>query len=364
MAYNPGIQYRGDQYLAQGISRFGEQMGDALRQYGDDKKEIAGLDAAAEDMMEFRKTLGLEPIDPKVIKTYSGGGLSVKKSLLGQWTARTVAETKGKKEQDDAEFEREKHRAAEAQNKFKRKQMLAESARGVAREQREVLESEQATQRFDRENRLSQNLQRFQERVGNYIPSPRHSRVLPFQEGKPPQYVEVSKGPEMDQRLLKQFAMQEGVHPDDMAGVFNAYKPNVTPEIMTLPNGEQIIFNPKVGNFERLNQNRSLSPVLNPNTGKVMKGLFRSGNQFVRTPKDLDILSAGEQSDLRMQIIKLERERVMQAYSDPVMAAALAEEIEGLRKILKRSSEAKTPSDSRTEILSEFEQWLKEQNAL
>ena len=91
MPYNPGIQYRGDQYLYQAVSGLGENIGNAITNYRRSKEESAAADAAFETMVKAAAPMAQQGrLDPAVLEElgnmekFSGLSLSAKKAKLGQ----------------------------------------------------------------------------------------------------------------------------------------------------------------------------------------------------------------------------------------------------------------------------------------
>jgi hypothetical protein len=84
--YNPGIQYRGDLYLNQGISALGQDVGDAIREFSQKRDETQALDTAAALKMK-----AIESDYPSALKEFSDQwskwpsmSSSAKKSFLGE----------------------------------------------------------------------------------------------------------------------------------------------------------------------------------------------------------------------------------------------------------------------------------------
>lgn len=91
MPYNPGIEYRGDQYLFRGISSLGEGVGAAIAKYRQNKEESQAADAAFETLVrsaapmiqagEIPEDMASEMQD---LGKFSGLSTSAKKAKLGQ----------------------------------------------------------------------------------------------------------------------------------------------------------------------------------------------------------------------------------------------------------------------------------------
>ena len=70
MAYNPGIQYRGDMYLYQALTNLGEKAGEAITNYRKDRAESQFLEEQAQGRFDAaRKQSNLVRLDdPEVAK--------------------------------------------------------------------------------------------------------------------------------------------------------------------------------------------------------------------------------------------------------------------------------------------------------
>ncbi len=91
MAYNPGIEYRGDQYLYRSIAGLGEQAGNAIREYRDRKRESEAADAAFETLIKTAAPLVQSGQVPQGflesvgdLGKFSGLSATAKKAKLGQ----------------------------------------------------------------------------------------------------------------------------------------------------------------------------------------------------------------------------------------------------------------------------------------
>lgn len=90
MPYNPGIQYRGDQYLYGAISGLGEAAGKAIKQYRDEKREGDAATSTFETMMQAVRPMVESGAIPEGLAKefqdagkFAGMSLSQKKAKLG-----------------------------------------------------------------------------------------------------------------------------------------------------------------------------------------------------------------------------------------------------------------------------------------
>lgn len=96
MAYNPGIQYRGDQYLFQALTNLGEKAGEAITNYRKDRAESQFLEEQAQGLFDSaRQHSNLVRLDdPQVAKAledeitdlgkFGGMSLAQKRAKVGQ----------------------------------------------------------------------------------------------------------------------------------------------------------------------------------------------------------------------------------------------------------------------------------------
>lgn len=88
MPYNPGVEYRGDKYLFQGIAGAGEALAQGVQKWRANKEESQFLDTRAETMAKLLGPLaasGAEGVDPKVIEElaqFPGLSLNQKRGKL------------------------------------------------------------------------------------------------------------------------------------------------------------------------------------------------------------------------------------------------------------------------------------------
>lgn len=94
MPYNPGIQYRGDQYLFEGIASAGNSLAGAIREYRDTREKSRAADTAFEGLAglagELAKNGSLPPTLLEQLPDagkFSGLSLSQKQAKLGSLTA-------------------------------------------------------------------------------------------------------------------------------------------------------------------------------------------------------------------------------------------------------------------------------------
>ncbi len=90
MPYNPGIQYRGDKYLYGAIAGLGEDIGNAVKQYRNDKRESDAATATFETMMQAVGPMAKSGAIPEGLAKefqdagkFAGMSLSAKKAKLG-----------------------------------------------------------------------------------------------------------------------------------------------------------------------------------------------------------------------------------------------------------------------------------------
>jgi hypothetical protein len=109
MPYAPGIEYRGDKYLFEGISGLGDSIGSAIKEYRTNQKASDAADSAYELMLHTLTPLaqsGALPDDfvkqiPEMGK-FSSLSLSKKQSTLGQLTASAGMLINDAKRQEEA----------------------------------------------------------------------------------------------------------------------------------------------------------------------------------------------------------------------------------------------------------------------
>lgn len=90
MAYNPGIEYRGDVYWAQGIRSLGDSVAKGIQQFRQERDESRAADSAYETLLQLggpdllkRSADGEGPKLDDLAK-FAGQSLSKKKATLGQ----------------------------------------------------------------------------------------------------------------------------------------------------------------------------------------------------------------------------------------------------------------------------------------
>src|SRR6266851_4344572 len=76
MPYAPAIEYRGDQYLFQGITQAGQAAAQGIAQIKANRQEQQGLDALAQNYY-FKD-------DPDMLQKFESSGLSAKRAMIGQ----------------------------------------------------------------------------------------------------------------------------------------------------------------------------------------------------------------------------------------------------------------------------------------
>ena len=59
MAYNPGISYRGDQYLAQGITSAADSIADTIKKYGEENELVKSYRSVAKNTPGFYDSMGI-----------------------------------------------------------------------------------------------------------------------------------------------------------------------------------------------------------------------------------------------------------------------------------------------------------------
>jgi hypothetical protein len=96
MAYNPGIQYRGDQYLYQAISNLGEKAGEAIGNYRKERAEGQFLEQEAQGLLQTGQRMAklVDVQDPQVAEAlqqnitdlgkFAGMSLAQKRAKLAQ----------------------------------------------------------------------------------------------------------------------------------------------------------------------------------------------------------------------------------------------------------------------------------------
>lgn len=94
MPYNPGIQYRGDQYLFEGIASAGNSLAGAIREYRDTREKSRAADTAFEGLAGLAGQLAQNgSLPPSLIEQlpdagkFSGLSLAQKQAKLGSLTA-------------------------------------------------------------------------------------------------------------------------------------------------------------------------------------------------------------------------------------------------------------------------------------
>ncbi len=84
--YNPGIQYRGDQFLFEGISSLGKSIGDGIRQFRQERDESRAADSAYETLLQMG--------GPDLLKRSAGGGDGPKLDDLAKFAGQSLAKKK------------------------------------------------------------------------------------------------------------------------------------------------------------------------------------------------------------------------------------------------------------------------------
>lgn len=94
MPYNPGIQYRGDQFLFEGIAGAGNSLAGAIREYRDTREKSRAADTAFEGLAGLAGQLAQNgSLPPSLLEQlpdagkFSGLSLSQKQAKLGSLTA-------------------------------------------------------------------------------------------------------------------------------------------------------------------------------------------------------------------------------------------------------------------------------------
>lgn len=140
MPYNPGIQYRGDQYLFQGISGAGDAIAQGVQQFRKDRRESQFLDEQAEMMGRIlgqRVQTGQAggEGDAEMLKTLAG----FPSKSLSQKRGALASVMFGIAEQDKAQERAAVQKRADQRNEIDQKQIGLQQAqldRLVAREDR------------------------------------------------------------------------------------------------------------------------------------------------------------------------------------------------------------------------------------
>lgn len=139
MPYNPGIQYRGDEFLFRAISGLGEDVAKGVERYRSEKQESQFLDGAFEAVMpalaQHAQAGKLTPEDLRKFDGFSGKSLGAKRGLIAQagFLAQQLGQAQDRElrqRQADANI-----KAAEATQRLYERQVTAqEEARKLASE--------------------------------------------------------------------------------------------------------------------------------------------------------------------------------------------------------------------------------------
>jgi hypothetical protein len=148
MAYNPGIQYRGDQYLYQALTNLGEKAGEAITNYRKDRAESQFLEEQLQGMLgsaqQFSNLVNVQ--DPQVAEAlqknaadlgkFSGMSLAQKRAKVGQLrfeldSLMKAADTRQQSRRADEYLGLQKQNVAVAERRDAR-EVAAENARREA----------------------------------------------------------------------------------------------------------------------------------------------------------------------------------------------------------------------------------------
>lgn len=146
MAYNPGVQYRGDMYMYQAIANLGEQAGKAFTQYRQDRAKSQFLDTKLQGLLRAaQQAQGLvDPSDPQMLEQVGGVvdelgrlgkmSLSQKEALAGdiEFRLSNLMQAGAQREQarrGQAYFDLQKRNVELNEGRAQREQQEAEAGR-------------------------------------------------------------------------------------------------------------------------------------------------------------------------------------------------------------------------------------------
>lgn len=104
MPYAPGVQYHGDEYLYKGITDAAAHVSDALAEVKKKRDEVQGSDAVADYLAKEHPDV----MTPEVLQKYTTGGLSAKKSILGEVSVDLLRKFQDTERQQQMGLERER----------------------------------------------------------------------------------------------------------------------------------------------------------------------------------------------------------------------------------------------------------------
>lgn len=240
MPYAPGISYRGDQYLFEGISSLGKSIGDGIRRFRDDKAESQAADSAYETMLQLGGPDLLKPSAdgkaPKIdeLGQFAGLSLSQKKAKLGQLGVMMQLARQNRQDEESAKYHAESLANQKAGVELSRGQLIAQD---LARQDRRAAGDQQ---RVDAQAVARDTVGALMMLSGQSgLPSP----VNPEQPGE---YVR-QQFPNADPAEVGRW-MRE-----------NAGGPNRLPQRMNL-DGVDVVASPHTGQFQVLREQTEKAP--------------------------------------------------------------------------------------------------------
>lgn len=143
MAYNPGIDYRGDRYLFEGAKAAGENMGQALQELAKVRAEDQFLGEAMQSLAKQRSQMGLGEVDPETMQRFFSGSIGAKRGIvsgmgaeLSQFAHQQEEQRKAKAQEANMAYQgaiidQMKAKAAEAQEYRARDKAFNDELQGM-----------------------------------------------------------------------------------------------------------------------------------------------------------------------------------------------------------------------------------------
>lgn len=110
MPYQPGIQYRGDQYYFEGISSLGKSIGEGIRQFRQERDESRAADSAYETLLQMggpdllKRSAGGDGPKLDDLAKFAGQSLSKKKATLGQLGVMLQLSRQSRQDEEQAKY--------------------------------------------------------------------------------------------------------------------------------------------------------------------------------------------------------------------------------------------------------------------
>lgn len=310
MAYNPGIQYRGDQYLYEGTKAMGDNMAKAMDALAEVRAEDQFLGEAMQSLAKQRAQAGLGEVDPETMQRFYSGSIGAKRGIVSGLGAELNQYAHQQEEQRKA--------AAQAANM---------AYQGAIMDQMRV--------KAAREQDAAARMKAYSDEVAGLLSGEGletgtntmtgDSVINPLQDGTGLRPGELRQsGPSrgspqgLTAQKMTELAVKHGVlNPGEAAGLMAHYAPkrDKTPQLATF-NGHTYVYSPDTGAFEELKDR----PVKVPDPVKI--------------PEKLLVALNSDAANLRSYATKLEDE-AESAESRKKILKSMAETREGMRKQIK-----------------------------